>query len=41
MSDYDCSGGSGDGPYYTGLVRVLGNDHYDLDRDGDDIACDT
>jgi hypothetical protein len=40
-SDYDCAGGSGDGPKYTGEVRVLGNDHYDLDRDGDGIACDT
>jgi hypothetical protein len=39
-SDYDCAGGSGDGPRYTGLVRVLGNDHYDLDRDGDGVACD-
>ena len=39
--DYDCAGGSGDGPRYTGRVRVLGNDHYDLDRDGDGIACDT
>jgi hypothetical protein len=39
-SDYDCAGGSGDGPRYTGQVRVLGNDTYDLDRDGDDIACE-
>jgi hypothetical protein len=39
-SDYDCAGGSGDGPYYTGKVYVLGNDHYDLDRDGDGVACD-
>jgi hypothetical protein len=38
--DYDCAGGSGDGPRYTGLVRVIGNDHYDLDRDGDGVACD-
>src|SRR3954451_23070255 len=41
VSDYDCAGGSGDGPYYTGYVRVVGNDHYDLDRDGDGSACDT
>lgn len=40
VSDYDCSGGSGDGPYYTGPVRVIGDDHYDLDRDGDGIGCD-
>jgi hypothetical protein len=38
--DYDCEGGSGDGPDYTGLVRVVGNDHFDLDRDGDGIGCD-
>ena len=38
--DYDCAGGSGDGPKYTGTVRVLGDDHFDLDRDGDGIACD-
>jgi hypothetical protein len=41
VSDYDCEGGSGDGPYYTGQVEVVGDDHYDLDRDGDGIACDT
>lgn len=40
-SDYDCAGGSGDGPKYTGLVHVTGSDPYDLDRDGDGIGCDT
>jgi hypothetical protein len=40
-ADYDCEGGSGDGPDYTGTVRVIGGDPYDLDRDGDGIACDT
>lgn len=40
-ADYDCEGGSGDGPDYTGTVRVVGADPYDLDRDGDGIACDT
>jgi hypothetical protein len=40
VSDYDCVGGSGDGPYYTGEVEVVGDDHYDLDRDGDGIACE-
>jgi hypothetical protein len=38
--DYDCAGGSGDGPRYTGLVRVTGYDIYDLDRDGDGYGCD-
>lgn len=38
--DYDCEGGSGDGPDYTGEVRVVGSDPYELDRDGDGIACE-
>lgn len=41
-SDVDCAGGSGDGPEYVqGPVRVVGDDIYDLDRDGDNIACDS
>ncbi len=41
-SDVDCAGGSGDGPAYVdGPVRVTGTDIYDLDRDGDGVACDT
>jgi hypothetical protein len=40
-SDYDCEGGSGDGPDYTGPVQVVGSDPYDLDRDGDGSACET
>ncbi len=41
-SDVDCAGGSGNGPAYVqGPVRVVGSDIYDLDRDGDGIACDT
>lgn len=40
-SDYDREGGSGDGPDYTGTVTVVGDDPYDLDRDGDGIACDS
>jgi uncharacterized protein YabE (DUF348 family) len=41
-SDVDCAGGSGDGPaYVSGPVRVIGEDIYRLDRDGDGIACDT
>ncbi len=39
-SDYDCRGGSGDGPKRTGPVRVTGSDPYDLDRDGDGKACE-
>lgn len=39
--DYDCRGGSGDGPDYTGPVTVVGSDPYDLDRDGDGAACET
>jgi hypothetical protein len=40
-SDYDCAGGSGDGPAYTGFVRVTGSDPYDLDADGDGLACES
>ncbi len=39
-SDYDCAGGSGNGPYYTGAVRVIGYDVFDLDRDGDGWGCE-
>ncbi|NHA68207.1 PASTA domain-containing protein [Phycicoccus sp. CMS6Z-2] len=40
-SDYDCAGGSGNGPEYaTGPIRVTGSDPYDLDADGDGIACE-
>jgi hypothetical protein len=40
-SDVDCAGGSGNGPaYVAGPVSVVGTDIYDLDRDGDGIACD-
>lgn len=38
--DYDCAGGSGNGPNYTGVVRVVGIDVYDLDRDNDGIGCE-
>jgi hypothetical protein len=38
--DYDCEGGSGDGPDYTGAVQSIGSDPYDLDRDGDGSACE-
>lgn len=39
-SDYDCAGGTGNGPLYTGRVRVVGPDVFDLDRDGDGIGCE-
>jgi hypothetical protein len=39
-SDYECRDGSGNGPEYTGPVRVTGSDPYDLDRDGDGKACE-
>jgi hypothetical protein len=39
-SDYDCEGGEGNGPYYTGEVRVVGDDHFGLDADGDGIGCE-
>lgn len=39
-SDYDCAGGSGDGPEYTGPVQVVGSDPYGLDSDGDGYACE-
>ena len=41
-SDVDCGGGEGDGPeYVSGPVRVVGSDVYDLDNDGDGVACDS
>jgi endonuclease YncB( thermonuclease family) len=40
-SDYDCADGEGDGPLYTGVVKVVGDDVYDLDRDGDGIGCES
>lgn len=41
-SDVDCAGGSGNGPAYVdGPIQVIGSDPYDLDRDGDGVACDT
>lgn len=38
--DYDCVGGSGNGPNYTGTVRVFGLDEFDLDRDEDGAGCE-
>lgn len=40
-SDYDCAGGSGDGPkYVTGTVTVKGSDPYGLDSDNDGTGCE-
>ena len=39
--DVDCKGGGGNGPSYVdGPVRVIGNDVYGLDKDGDGIGCE-
>jgi hypothetical protein len=41
-SDYDCAGGSGNGPAYAeGPIYVTGSDPYDLDSEGDGIACES
>jgi hypothetical protein len=42
-ADYDCYGGSGNGPYYTepGVVyTVSGSDPYGLDADNDGLGCE-
>jgi len=39
-SDYDCIGGRGNGPYYTGLVKVVGPDVFRLDADHDGWGCE-
>ncbi|MGH2731165.1 MAG: thermonuclease family protein [Actinomycetota bacterium] len=40
-SDYDCAGGSGDGPKYVEeTVHVTGSDPYELDSDGDGLGCE-
>ena len=39
-SDYDCVGGSGNGPKYTGLVKVVGRDVFRLDADRDGWGCE-
>lgn len=39
-SDYDCLGGSGDGPLYTGPVQVVGPDVFGLDADNDGLGCE-
>jgi resuscitation-promoting factor RpfB len=39
-SDYDCIGGGGDGPAYTGRVTVTGSDPYGLDSDNNGVGCE-
>jgi hypothetical protein len=39
-SDYDCIGGGGNGPKYTGLVKVVGPDVFRLDADHDGWGCE-
>ena len=42
VRDYDCAGGSGDGPrYVSGPFSVVGYDRYGLDSDGDGVACES
>ncbi|MBN1607678.1 MAG: hypothetical protein JW940_13660 [Polyangiaceae bacterium] len=38
--DYDCGGGEGNGPEYTGQVTVTGADPYELDSDDDGLGCE-
>ena len=42
-SDVDCAGGSGNGPVYATerSFGVVGPDVYDLDRDGNGLACES
>lgn len=41
IGDYDCAGGSGNGPNYArGPFQVVGPDEFDLDRDNDGIGCE-
>lgn len=39
-SDYDCEGGSGDGPLYTGTVTVVGEDRHGLDANSNGVGCE-
>lgn len=43
VSDADCAGGSGNGPYYVEEenIAVVGPDQYDLDRDGNGVGCES
>jgi hypothetical protein len=37
--DVDCRDADADGPYFVGPVTVVGDDVYELDPDGDGMAC--
>lgn len=40
IGDYDCEGGSGNGPNYVqGPITVRQPDPFDLDRDGNGVGC--
>ncbi|HZD68416.1 MAG TPA: hypothetical protein VFA45_05725 [Actinomycetes bacterium] len=42
IGDYDCAGGSGNGPNYVeGPITVRAPDPFDLDRDGDGVGCES
>ncbi len=41
VGDYDCAGGTGNGPNYIGPVQVYGSDPFDLDRDRDGWGCES
>ena len=42
IGDYDCAGGSGNGPNYVeGPIRVLAPDPFGLDADGDGVGCES
>jgi hypothetical protein len=41
IGDYDCAGGSGNGPNYVeGPIKVLPPDPFGLDRDHDGVGCE-
>jgi hypothetical protein len=41
IGDYDCAGGSGNGPNYVeGPIRVVPPDPFGLDRDADGTGCE-
>jgi hypothetical protein len=43
VSDADCAGGSGNGPWFVQEknISVVGPDPFDLDRDGNGVGCQT
>lgn len=42
IGDYDCAGGSGNGPNYVdGPIRVRPPDPFGLDSDGDGVGCES